>query len=191
MRATRSDSLILDECWLPESAAVFRSDDMRRFRHDNLNWFWGSYTPVYLGVAQAAFDELRRVMHSRKAEGYDQPLAYHPDVRRHVAEMSADLEAARLVTYRSAWLSDQGRADPGNHRRALSREIRRRRSGEPHHPHRADPRRRPRHLQGLAPRTAVPRRRRWRRCTRRHRISASTTWASTSSASTPPTCSRR
>ena len=29
MRATRSDSLILDGCLLPESAAVFRSDDMR------------------------------------------------------------------------------------------------------------------------------------------------------------------
>src|SRR5262249_5108890 len=37
---------------------------------------------------------------------YAQPLAYHSDVRRHVAEMSADLEAARLITYRSAWLSD-------------------------------------------------------------------------------------
>ena len=107
MRATRSDSLILDECWLPEAAAVFRSDDMRRFRHDHLNWFWGSYTPVYLGVAQAAFDELRKVLHSRLPEGYAQPLAYHPDVRRHVAEMSADLEAARLITYRSAWLSDK------------------------------------------------------------------------------------
>jgi alkylation response protein AidB-like acyl-CoA dehydrogenase len=27
-------------------------------------------------------------------------------VRRHVAEVSVDLEAARLITYRSAWLSD-------------------------------------------------------------------------------------
>jgi alkylation response protein AidB-like acyl-CoA dehydrogenase len=107
MRATRSDSLVLDECRLPEDAAVFRSDDMRPFRHTYLNWFWGSYTPVYLGVAQAAFDELRRVMHERQPEGYDQPLAYHADVRRHVAEMSADLEAARLITYRSAWLSDR------------------------------------------------------------------------------------
>jgi len=106
MRATRSDSLILDECWLPESAAVFRSDDARRFRHSYLNWFWGSYTPVYLGVAQAAFDELGRVVHTRQPEGYVQPLAYHPDVRRHIAEMSADLEAARLITYHSAWLSD-------------------------------------------------------------------------------------
>jgi len=106
MRATRSDSLVLDDCRLPESAAVFRSDDMRPFRHAYLNWFWGSYTPVYLGVAQAAFEELRRVVAARRPEGYAQPLSHHPDVRRHVAEMSADLEAARLVMYRSAWLSD-------------------------------------------------------------------------------------
>jgi alkylation response protein AidB-like acyl-CoA dehydrogenase len=45
-------------------------------------------------------------MHVRRPEGYAQPLAYHPDVRHHIAEISADLEAARLVTYRSAWLSD-------------------------------------------------------------------------------------
>ncbi|HZT87489.1 MAG TPA: acyl-CoA dehydrogenase family protein [Stellaceae bacterium] len=106
MRATRSDSLILDECRVAEADALYRSDDMRPFRHAYLNWFWGSYTPVYLGVAQAAFEELRRVVHARRPEGYAQPLAYHPDVRRHVAEISADLEAARLVTYRSAWLSD-------------------------------------------------------------------------------------
>jgi len=106
MRATRSDSLILEDCWVPEEAVVYRSDDLRPFRHAYLNWFWGSYTPVYLGVAQAAFDELRRVVHARKPEGYAQPLAYQPDVRRHIAEMSADLEAARLVMYRSAWLSD-------------------------------------------------------------------------------------
>jgi alkylation response protein AidB-like acyl-CoA dehydrogenase len=106
MRATRSDSLILEDCRVPDTAMVFRGDDTRRFRHDYLNWFWGSYTAVYLGIAAAAYDELRRVMHTRQAQGYTQPLAYHPDVRRHIAELSSDLEAARLITYRSAWLSD-------------------------------------------------------------------------------------
>ena len=106
MRATRSDSLILDECRLPDSAVVFRSEDTRSFRHDYLNWFWGSYTAVYLGLAAAAYDELRQVVHARQPDGYAQPLAYHPDVRRHVAEMSVDLEAARLITDRLAWLSD-------------------------------------------------------------------------------------
>jgi len=106
MRATRSDSLILEDCRVPESAVLFQSDDARAFRHDYINWFWGSYTAVYLGVAVAAYNELRNVMHARQPHGYAQPLAWHPDVRRHVAEMSVDLEAARLITYRSAWLSD-------------------------------------------------------------------------------------
>ena len=106
MRATRSDSLILEDCRVPESAVLFHSDDTRQFRHDYLNWFWGSYTAVYLGVAVAAYDELRKVMKARQPQGYAQSLAYHPDVRRHVAELSVDLEAARLITYRSAWLSD-------------------------------------------------------------------------------------
>jgi len=123
MRATRSDSLILDECWLPESAAVLSADDMRQFRHSYLNWFWGSYTPVYLGVAQAAFDELRRVVHTRRPEGYAQPLAYHPDVRRHIAEMSIDLEAARLITLSLGLAQRHAGAYGGNHRRPFPRQI--------------------------------------------------------------------
>jgi alkylation response protein AidB-like acyl-CoA dehydrogenase len=106
MRATRSDSLILKECWVPDSAVLLCSNDLTGFRQTNLHWFWGSYTPVYLGVAQAAYDELRRVVRLRRPEGYAQTLAYHPDVRRSVAELSAELEAARLITYRSAWLCD-------------------------------------------------------------------------------------
>jgi alkylation response protein AidB-like acyl-CoA dehydrogenase len=106
MRATRSDSLVLEECWVPESAAVFRTDDFGDFRADFANWFWASYTPVYLGVGVAAYNEVIRVLEERQPQGYAQPLAYHPDVRRQVAQMSVDLEAARLMTYHSAWLSD-------------------------------------------------------------------------------------
>ena len=190
MRATRSDSLLLNDCWLPASAAVYCSDDTRPFRHAYLNWFWGSYTPVYLGIAQAAFDELRRLVHARHPEGYAQPLAYHPDVRRHVAQMSADLEAARLITYRSAWLSDtQGptaETTTALYRakymvgEAVSRITRT--------------------ALTLGGATASSRPRGWSscsamahlgRCIRRRPISASTTWASTNWASTPPTCCRR
>jgi alkylation response protein AidB-like acyl-CoA dehydrogenase len=106
MRATRSDSLVLQDCRVPRRAAVFQADDMRVFRHAYLNWFWGSYTAVYLGVAAAAYDEMRKMVSARQPQGYAQSLAYHPDVRRQVAQMSAELEAARLITYRSAWLSD-------------------------------------------------------------------------------------
>jgi alkylation response protein AidB-like acyl-CoA dehydrogenase len=106
MRATRSDSLILDECWVPDDAVLILTDDIQPFRRDAANWLWASYTAVYLGVAVAAYDEIRQVVHQRRPRGYTQSLAYHPDVRRQVAEMSVDLESARLMTYYSAWLSD-------------------------------------------------------------------------------------
>lgn len=106
MRATRSDALILEDCWVPEHASVFHAEDIRPFRRATFNWGWGSYTAVYLGVAGAAYDELRKAVRARQPQGYAQPLAYHPDVRRHIAELSAELEAARLITYRSAWLFD-------------------------------------------------------------------------------------
>jgi len=107
MRATRSDSLILDDCFVPDDSVLYRSDDIRPFRNTGANWFWGSYTAVYLGLAVAAYDELRKVVTERRPAGYAQPLAWHPDVRRHIAELSVDLEAARLITYRSAWLRDR------------------------------------------------------------------------------------
>ena len=107
MRATRSDSLVLEDLWAPDESVIYRSDDIRPFRSTGLNWFWGSYTAVYLGLAGAAYDELCKVVTERQPQGYAQSLAWHPDVRRHIAELSVDLEAARLITYRSAWLRDQ------------------------------------------------------------------------------------
>ncbi len=106
MRATRSDSMVLEDCWVSEDACLVCSDDIVAFRRAAANWLWGSYTPVYLGIAVAAYNAIVGVMRGRTPPGFVQSLAYHPDVRRQVAEMSVDLEAARLLVYHSAWLSD-------------------------------------------------------------------------------------
>jgi alkylation response protein AidB-like acyl-CoA dehydrogenase len=106
MRATRSDSMVLDDCWVSDDALLLRSDDIVPFRRDGANWFWASYTAVYLGIAVAAYRAIRETVHGRTPPGFSQSLAYHPDVRRQVGEMSVDLEAARLLTYHAAWLSD-------------------------------------------------------------------------------------
>jgi alkylation response protein AidB-like acyl-CoA dehydrogenase len=106
MRATRSDSMVLEECWVPEECLLVRADDIVPFRRDGANWFWASYTAVYLGIAAAAYRAIIETVQARTPPGFSQPLAYHPDVRRQVGEMSVDLEAARLLTYHAAWLSD-------------------------------------------------------------------------------------
>jgi len=106
MRATCSDSMILEDCWVAEHDTLFVADDFFPFIRDGANWLWASYTAVYLGVGIAAYKTVLKVLKERVPRGYTQPLAYHPDVRRRVAEMSVDLEAARLLTYHSAWRSD-------------------------------------------------------------------------------------
>ena len=106
MRATRSDSMTLEECWVPDEALLVRAEDIVPFRRDGANWFWGSYTPVYLGVGVAAYRAIVETVKGRTPPGFTQPLAYHPDVRRQVAEMSIDLEAARRLIHHSAWLCD-------------------------------------------------------------------------------------
>jgi alkylation response protein AidB-like acyl-CoA dehydrogenase len=106
MRATRSDSMVLEECWVGDEALLLRTDDILPFRRDGANWFWGSYTPVYLGIGVAAYRAIVETVKGRTPPGFSQSLAYHPDVRRQVAEMSVDLEAARLLVHHSAWLSD-------------------------------------------------------------------------------------
>ncbi len=106
MRATRSDSMVLDDCWVPDDSVLLQADDIVPFRRRGANWLWASYTAVYLGVAVAAYKAIVKTVQGRTPPGFTQSLAYHPDVRRQVAEMSVDLEAARLLTYHSAWLSD-------------------------------------------------------------------------------------
>ena len=81
-------------------------DDIGPFQRHGANWLWGSYTAVYLGVGVAAYKEIVKVVQGRRPPGYTQPLAYHPDVRRPVAEISVDLHAARLMMHHAAWLSD-------------------------------------------------------------------------------------
>src|SRR5258705_8503333 len=106
MRATRSDFMTLEECFVPDEALLLRTEDVLPFRRDGANWFWGSYTPVYLGIGGAAYRAISETVKGRTPPGFTQPLAYHPDVRRQVGEMSVDLEAARLLTHHAAWLSD-------------------------------------------------------------------------------------
>ena len=76
---------------------------------------------VYLGVGAAAYKEVTRVLKGRVPPGYVQPLAYHPDVRRRVAEMSVDLEAAPVDDISLGLAERYAGADAGGARCDVSR----------------------------------------------------------------------
>lgn len=63
-----------------------------------------------VGTAQGAFEIAFKYAKTREAFG--QPIINFEDIGSRLAEMAARIEAARLLTYKSAWLIDQGKVDP-------------------------------------------------------------------------------
>src|SRR5262249_10268461 len=59
-----------------------------------------------VGVAQAAFEHA--VEYAKTRVQFGQPIAINQGVNFLVADMAAEIEAARLLTWQAAWLIDQG-----------------------------------------------------------------------------------
>jgi alkylation response protein AidB-like acyl-CoA dehydrogenase len=70
-----------------------------------------------VGIAQAALDHAVRYMKQRTAFG--RTLAEFNGLQGMVAEIAADIDVARLLTLRAAWLKDQGR--PAMHAAAMAK----------------------------------------------------------------------
>jgi short-chain 2-methylacyl-CoA dehydrogenase len=60
-----------------------------------------------VGLAQGALDEALAYAKERRAFG--QPIAKFQAIQSKLADMSTEIEAARMLTYKAAWLKDQGR----------------------------------------------------------------------------------
>jgi alkylation response protein AidB-like acyl-CoA dehydrogenase len=60
-----------------------------------------------VGLAQGAFEAARRYATHR--EQFGQPIASFQAIQWKLAEMATRIEAARLLTYRAAYLKDRGR----------------------------------------------------------------------------------
>ena len=60
-----------------------------------------------LGLAQAAYEAASAYAKERKQFG--RPIASFQGVAFKIADMATQIDAARLMVYRAAWLKDQGR----------------------------------------------------------------------------------
>jgi short-chain 2-methylacyl-CoA dehydrogenase len=60
-----------------------------------------------VGLAQGALDQALAYAKQRRAFG--RPISKFQAIQGKLADLSAEIEAARLLTYKAAWLKDQGR----------------------------------------------------------------------------------
>jgi alkylation response protein AidB-like acyl-CoA dehydrogenase len=60
-----------------------------------------------VGLAQAAFEESLR--YAKQREAFGQKIAGFQAIQWMIADAALEIDAARLMVYRAAWLKDQGR----------------------------------------------------------------------------------
>ena len=83
-----------------------------------------------LGIAQAAYDVARAYALERRAFG--KRIADHQAIQWKLADMSTEIDAARLLTYRAAWLKEQGEphTEAGAKAKLYASEMARRQTAE-------------------------------------------------------------
>ena len=83
-----------------------------------------------LGIAQAAYDVAREYAKERRSFG--KRIGEHQAIAWKLADMSTEIDAARLLVYRAAWLKERGEphTEAGAKAKLYASEMARRQTGE-------------------------------------------------------------
>jgi alkylation response protein AidB-like acyl-CoA dehydrogenase len=105
--ASDTRPLAFDDCRVPEDNLVGpRGSGFRQFLQ-TLDGGRISVSALGVGLAQGALDEALAYAKERRAFG--QPISSYQAIQMKLADMSTEIEAARLLTYRAAIEKDAGR----------------------------------------------------------------------------------
>ena len=103
--------LFLDNVKVPKENILGKPGDGAKIMFGSLNQTRLSAAAGGIGVAQACLDEAIKYCKERKQFGkLIGEFQMNQDL---IAQMSAELEAARLVVYKAAWAKDEGRLNNG------------------------------------------------------------------------------
>jgi alkylation response protein AidB-like acyl-CoA dehydrogenase len=105
MRASDTSEVIFQDCRVPADALVGQEGEGFTAALQVLDAGRVGIAALSVGLAQGAFDAARRYAGERRQFGH--PIASFQAIQWKLADMATRIEAARLLTYRAAWLKDQ------------------------------------------------------------------------------------
>ena len=106
--ASDTRPLSFDSCRVPEENLLGpRGMGFKQFL-ETLDGGRIGVAAMSVGLAQGALDEALAYAKERRAFG--QPIAKFQAIQMKLADLSTEIEAVRLLTYKAAWLKDQGRS---------------------------------------------------------------------------------
>jgi len=105
--ASDTRPLVFEDCRVPEENLLGpRGQGFKQFLHI-LDIGRIGVAAMGVGLAQGALDEALKYAKERRAFG--QSISKFQSIQVKLADIATEIEAARLLTYKAAWLKDQGR----------------------------------------------------------------------------------
>jgi alkylation response protein AidB-like acyl-CoA dehydrogenase len=108
VRGLATGELVFDDCRVPDSCLLAPPGDGFKRAMMSLDTGRIGMGAEAVGIAQTAMEEA--ITYARQRSAFGQPLARFQAIQFMVADMSAQIEAARLLVRKAAFLKDQGRS---------------------------------------------------------------------------------
>ena len=105
--ASDTRPLVFEDCRVPAGNLIGqRGAGLRQFL-ETLDGGRISVSAMGVGLAQGALDQA--LAYARERHAFGRPISKYQAIQAKIADLSAEIEAARLLTYRTAALKDAGR----------------------------------------------------------------------------------
>jgi acyl-CoA dehydrogenase len=106
-RASNTTTVVFEDAEVDESMRLGNEGEGFRLAMRTLDRARPVVAAQAVGIARSAIKHAAQYAKERSTFG--QPIAMHQGIQFMLAEMVRDLEAARLLTWNAAWLTDQGK----------------------------------------------------------------------------------
>lgn len=106
IRASSTTELILEDVFVPDADVIGRLNEGFKIALDTLDGGRIGIGSQALGIHRACLDA--SVQYAKERQQFGRPIGEFQAIAWKLADMATELEAARLLVHRAAWLRDQG-----------------------------------------------------------------------------------
>ena len=105
IRATSTAELILQDCFVPEENRLGQEGEGFKIAVESLAPSRITVAAQAVGIAQGAFD--KALAYAKERQQFGQPIINFQAIQWLLADMTTQIDAARLLTYRAAYLEQE------------------------------------------------------------------------------------
>ena len=106
LHASNTGELLFDDCRIPADNLLGDEGDGDRLFLKTLDGVRIGIAAMALGLAQAAYEAASA--YAKERQQFGRPIASFQGIAFKIADMATQIDAARLMVYRAAWLKDGG-----------------------------------------------------------------------------------